>query len=143
MNLPVATYVPAPNGSIRGVAYKSYTNETDHDLQAQLMKKNPDIPIVNARRSSSSKHLVITFAGHKVPATISFMCFTLEVHPFRDRSEACFNCRKLGYRTDVYPLPGPGIPKCRRCGGEHPPTATGRTANMYPTVCSRPRQTSH
>ncbi|KAH8029436.1 hypothetical protein HPB51_000430 [Rhipicephalus microplus] len=46
MNLPVATYVPVPDGSIRGVVYKAYTDETDHDLQAQLMKKNPDIPIV-------------------------------------------------------------------------------------------------
>ncbi|KAL3226738.1 hypothetical protein MRX96_048917 [Rhipicephalus microplus] len=33
MNLPVATYVPALNDSIRGVVYKAYTDETDHDLQ--------------------------------------------------------------------------------------------------------------
>ncbi|KAL3181492.1 hypothetical protein MRX96_036846 [Rhipicephalus microplus] len=36
MNLPVATYVPAPDDSIRGVVYEAYTYETDHDLQAQL-----------------------------------------------------------------------------------------------------------
>ncbi|KAH7946970.1 hypothetical protein HPB52_006450 [Rhipicephalus sanguineus] len=125
MNLPVATYVTAPDDSIRGVVYKAYTDEIDHDLQAELMKKNPDIPIVNARRLGSSRHLVITFAGHKLPATIRFRCFTLEVHPFRERPEACFNCRKLGHRTDVCPLPGPGIPKCRRCGGEHPPPPLG------------------
>ncbi|KAH7964167.1 hypothetical protein HPB51_027595 [Rhipicephalus microplus] len=114
MNLPVATYVPAPDDSIGGVAYKAYTNETDRDLQAQLMKKNPDILIVNARRLGSSKHLVITFAGHKLPATVRFRCCTLEVHPFRERPEACFNCRKLGHHTDVCPLPCLGIPKCRR-----------------------------
>ncbi|KAL3228778.1 hypothetical protein MRX96_048562, partial [Rhipicephalus microplus] len=78
MNLPVAAYVPAPDDSIRGVVYKAYTDEADHDLQAQLMKKNPDISIVNARRLGSSKHLVITFAGHKPPATIRFRRFTLE-----------------------------------------------------------------
>ncbi|KAH7947003.1 hypothetical protein HPB52_007109 [Rhipicephalus sanguineus] len=72
MNLPVATYVPAPDDSIRGVVYKAYTDETDHDLQAELMKKNPDIPIVNARRLGSSRHLVITFAGHKLPSTMRF-----------------------------------------------------------------------
>ncbi|KAH8036491.1 hypothetical protein HPB51_000687 [Rhipicephalus microplus] len=120
MNLSVATYVPAADDSICGVVYKAYTDETDHDLQVQLMKKNTDILIVNARRLGSSKHLVITFAEHKLPATIRFRCFTLEVHPLRERPEACFNCRKLGHRTDVCPLPGPGIPKCRRCGGEHP-----------------------
>ncbi|KAH7941749.1 hypothetical protein HPB49_016930 [Dermacentor silvarum] len=72
MNLPVATYVPAPDDSIRGVVYKAYTDETDHDFQAELMKKNPDIPIVNARRLGSSRHLVITLAGKKLPATIRF-----------------------------------------------------------------------
>ncbi|KAL3259411.1 hypothetical protein MRX96_002059 [Rhipicephalus microplus] len=55
MNLPVAAYVPVPDDSIRRVVYKVYTDETDHDLQAQLMKKNPDIPIINARRLGSSK----------------------------------------------------------------------------------------
>ncbi|KAH8040468.1 hypothetical protein HPB51_010705 [Rhipicephalus microplus] len=137
MNLLVATYVPAPDDSIRGVVYKAYTDETDHDLQAQLMKKNPDIPMVNARRLGSSKHLVITFAGHKLPATIRFRCFTLEVHPFRDRPEACFNCRKLGHRTDVCPLPGPGIRKCRRCDGEHPPPPLGEHPTCTPqcVVC--------
>ncbi|KAL3176641.1 hypothetical protein MRX96_010250 [Rhipicephalus microplus] len=137
MNLPVATYVPAPDDSIRGVVYKPCTDETDHDLQAQLMKKNPDIPIVNARRLGSSKHLVITFAGHKLPAMIRFRCFTLEVHPFRDRPEACFNCRKLGHHTEVCPLPSPGIPKCRRCGGEHPPPPLGEQPTCTPqcVVC--------
>ncbi|KAH7950238.1 hypothetical protein HPB49_021422 [Dermacentor silvarum] len=72
MNLPVATYVTAPDDSIRGVVYKAYTDETDHDFQAELMKKNPDIPIVNARRLGSSRHLVITLAGKKLPATIRF-----------------------------------------------------------------------
>ncbi|KAH7949427.1 hypothetical protein HPB49_009718 [Dermacentor silvarum] len=72
MNLPVATYVPAPDDSIRGVVYEAYTDETDHDFQAELMKKNPDIPIVNARRLGSSRHLVITLAGKKLPATIRF-----------------------------------------------------------------------
>ncbi|KAH7939321.1 hypothetical protein HPB52_010882 [Rhipicephalus sanguineus] len=137
MSLPVATYVPAPDDSIRGVVYKAYTDETDHDLQAELMKKNPDIPIVNARRLGSSRHLVITFAGHKLPSTIRFRCFTLEVNPFRERPEACFNCRKLGHRTDVCPLPGPGIPKCRRCGGEHPPPPLGEQPTCTPqcVVC--------
>ncbi|KAL3243046.1 hypothetical protein MRX96_020722 [Rhipicephalus microplus] len=72
MNLSVATYVLAADDSICGVVYKAYTDETDHDLQVQLMKKNTDIHIVNATRLGSSKHLVITFAEHKLPATIRF-----------------------------------------------------------------------
>ncbi|KAH7965369.1 hypothetical protein HPB49_006577 [Dermacentor silvarum] len=120
------TITVTPDDSIRGVVYKAYTDETDHDFQAELMKKNPDIPIVNARRLGSSRHLLIALA-----------CFTLEVHPFRERQEACFNCRRLGHRTDVCPLPGPGTPKCRRCGGEHPPPPLGEKPTCTPqcVVC--------
>ncbi|KAL1470438.1 hypothetical protein MTO96_040435 [Rhipicephalus appendiculatus] len=139
----MTTYVPAPDDSICGVVYKAYTDESDEYLQAELMKKNSDIPIVNARRLGSSRHLVITFAGHRLPATIRFRCFSLEVHPFRERPEACFNCRKLGHRTDVCPLPGPGIPKCLRCGGEHLPPPLGEKADVHPTMCCLPRRTSH
>ncbi|KAH8022383.1 hypothetical protein MRX96_007225 [Rhipicephalus microplus] len=32
MNLPVTTYVPVPDDSIRGVVYKAYTDETEEDL---------------------------------------------------------------------------------------------------------------
>ncbi|KAL1473558.1 hypothetical protein MTO96_021927 [Rhipicephalus appendiculatus] len=55
----------------------------------------------------------------------------------RERPEACFNCRKLGHRTDVCPLPGPGIPKCRRCGGEHLPPPLGEKPTCTPqcVVC--------
>ncbi|KAL3196996.1 hypothetical protein MRX96_045032 [Rhipicephalus microplus] len=136
LNLPAATYVPAPNDSIREV-YKAYMNKTDPDLQAQLMKKNFDIPIVNARRLGSLKHLVITFAGHKLPTMIRFRCFTFEVHPFWERPEACFNCRKLGHHTDVCRLPGPQLPKCRRCSAEHPPTPLGEQPICTPqcVVC--------
>ncbi|KAL3203443.1 hypothetical protein MRX96_011980 [Rhipicephalus microplus] len=108
----MAACVPAPDESIHGVLCKAYTDETEHDLQAQLMKKNPDILIVNARTLGLSKHLVITFAGHKLPGTICFRALTLEVQPFRERPDASFKCRKFGHRTDVCLLSSPGIPKC-------------------------------
>ncbi|KAL3257441.1 hypothetical protein MRX96_017062 [Rhipicephalus microplus] len=164
MNLPVATYVPALDDSIRGVVYKAYTDETDHDLQAQLVKKNPDIPIVNARRLGSSKHLVITFAGHKLPVTIRFRWFTLEVHSFRERREACFKCGKLGHRTDVCPLPAleyqnaedavenippPPLgeqPKCTQqcvvCLGEHPTGSRSCKLRFTPVKPHNSKKTS-
>lgn len=137
MTLPVVAYIPALDDSICGVVHKAYTDETDQDLQMELIKKNPDIAIVNAGRLRSSRHLVIIFAGQKLPATIRFRCFTLDVQPFRERPEAGFNCRRLGHRTDVCPLPGPIIPKCRRCGGEHAPPPLGEQPTCTPqcVVC--------
>ncbi|KAH7958063.1 hypothetical protein HPB51_027952 [Rhipicephalus microplus] len=45
--------------------------------------------------------------------------------------------KEAGHRTDVCPLPGPGIPKCRRCGGEHPPPPLGEQPTRTPqcVVC--------
>ncbi|KAH7951318.1 hypothetical protein HPB52_007882 [Rhipicephalus sanguineus] len=67
IDMPVSAYVPAPDDSVRGVVYKAYTDETDQAIQSELAKKNPQLPIVNARRLGSSKHLVITFAEKDLP----------------------------------------------------------------------------
>ncbi|KAL1454722.1 hypothetical protein MTO96_027776 [Rhipicephalus appendiculatus] len=76
MNLPVTTYVPAPDDSIRGVVYKAYTDESDEYLQAELMKKNSDIPIVNARKTglikTPSNHLRRTQASCHDPLQVFY-----------------------------------------------------------------------
>ncbi|KAH7981991.1 hypothetical protein HPB52_002523 [Rhipicephalus sanguineus] len=137
IDMPVSAYVPGPDDSVRGVVYKAYTDETDQAIQSELAKKNPQLPIVNARRLGSSKHLVITFAGKDLPRLVRYRCFTSNVYPFRERPEACFNCRKLGHRADVCPLPRPLAPRCRRCGEEHSSPPEGEKPNCTPlcVVC--------
>lgn len=137
IDMPVSAYVPAPDGSIRGLVCKAYTNETDHDINEEISRKNPQLPIVSARRLGYSRHFVITFAGKDLPSSIRYRCFNLNVYPFRDRSEACFNCRKLGHRTDVCPQPRPPTPRCRRCGEQHSPPPEGEKPTCVPlcVVC--------
>lgn len=137
IDIPVSAYVPAPDDSIRGLVYRAYTNETDQAIHDEIANKNPQLPIVNARRLGNSKHFVITFAGRDLPSLIRYRCFTLNVYPFRERPEACFNCRKLGHRSDVCPQPRPEIPRCRRCGEEHSPPPEGEKPTCIPlcVVC--------
>ncbi|KAH6943530.1 hypothetical protein HPB50_023168 [Hyalomma asiaticum] len=137
IDMPVSAYVPAPDDSIRGLVYKAYTNETDHDINKEISRKNPQLPIVSARRLGNSRHFVITLAGKDLPSSIRYCCFNLKVYPFKDRPEACFNCRKLGHRTDVCPQPRPPTPRCRRCGEQHSPPPEGEKPTCVPlcVVC--------
>ncbi|KAH6922582.1 hypothetical protein HPB50_016964 [Hyalomma asiaticum] len=137
IDMPVSAYVPAPDDSIRGLVYNAYSNETDHDINEEISRKNPQLPIVSARRLGNSRHFVITFAGKDLPSSIRYRCFTLNVYPFRDRAEPCFNCRKLGHRTDVCPQPRPPSPRCRRCGEQHSPPSEGEKPTCAPlcVVC--------
>ncbi|KAH7948837.1 hypothetical protein HPB49_002701 [Dermacentor silvarum] len=72
IDMPVAAYVPAPDDSIRGVVYRAYIDETDKTIQSELVSRNPQLPIVNARRLGNSKNFVITFAGKDLPTLISW-----------------------------------------------------------------------
>ncbi|KAH7949391.1 hypothetical protein HPB49_009300 [Dermacentor silvarum] len=84
IDMPVAAYVPAPDDSIRGVVYRAYTDKTNETIQSELVSRNPQLPIVNARRLGNSKNFVITFAGKDLPTLIRQR--TQET--LRDRSES-------------------------------------------------------
>ncbi|KAH7956419.1 hypothetical protein HPB52_009258 [Rhipicephalus sanguineus] len=116
IDMPVSAYVPAPDDSVRGVVYKAYTDETDQAIQSELAKKNPQLPIVNARRLGSSKHLVITFAGKDLPRLV--------------------RCRRCG---EEHSSPPEGekpncTPLCVVCHGKH---LTGSRSCKYRFVQSK------
>ncbi|KAH7986663.1 hypothetical protein HPB49_025865 [Dermacentor silvarum] len=114
--------LPPPDDSIRGVVYKAYTDETDQDFQAELMKKNPDIPIVNSRRLGSSRHLKYTPSGRD-PRPVS-------------------NAGGLG-TTQTYARCPALEHQNAEDAEENIHHRTGRKTDMYTTVCRLPRQTSH
>lgn len=120
----VATYAPAPDDSVRGIIYRAYSHETDSEILAELQARNPDLPVVAARRMGRTRHFVVTIANAKLPRYVRYLGFTFEVYPYKRRPEACFNCRKLGHRADV--CPHPRQPTCRRCGAAHDPPPAGQ-----------------
>ncbi|XP_065302332.2 uncharacterized protein [Dermacentor albipictus] len=139
--VPVAAYAPAPDNSVRGILYRAYSYESDAEIFAELRARNPDIPIVAARRMGQTRHFVVTFANTKLPRYMRYLGFTFEVFPYKGRPEACFNCRKLGHRTDV--CPQPRQPICRCCGVAHEPQPVGQPPTCQATciVCKGPHPT--
>ncbi|KAH7973648.1 hypothetical protein HPB49_003509 [Dermacentor silvarum] len=130
------TYVPAPDNSSRGVFYHAWSGEGDAKIYKELQERNPELKLAGARRLGSSRHVLITVAEATLPAYVRYFGDTHDVYPFRERVEACFNCRKTGHRTDVCPLPR--RVRCRRCGSvehETPPPGTPATCWARCIVC--------
>lgn len=104
---------------------------------AQIREKirAPGHEILDARRLGRSKSALITFAGTKVPFTVTFNWLETPCFLYKKTKAACLNCGEAGHRTDVCSKPTgyacamcgapqameghPCVPKCALCGGAH------------------------
>lgn len=114
----MAVYATAPNNSVRGIIFNAHSFESDDQIFNELRARNPTVYIVSTQRLGKTRHFVLTIAGHTLPKHVRYHAFTLLIFPFRERVEACFNCRQTGHRTDVCPKSKQH--NCRRCGESHP-----------------------
>ncbi|KAH7983769.1 hypothetical protein HPB52_014195 [Rhipicephalus sanguineus] len=114
--IQVFAYAPAPENSTKGILYHACSDEDDAAILNELRARNKGIDIVGARRLGKSRHIVTIFAGADRPPYVRYWGATYVVYPFRDRIEACYNCRKVGHRTDV--CPQQRQVRCKRCGDE-------------------------
>ncbi|KAH7951468.1 hypothetical protein HPB52_009412 [Rhipicephalus sanguineus] len=109
-------YAPAPENSTKGILHHTCSDEDDAAIWNELRARNKGIDVVGARRLGKSRHIVTIFAGPDRPDYVRYWGATYVVYPFRDRIEACYNCRKVGHRTDVCPQQRQA--RCKRCGDE-------------------------
>ncbi|KAH7932395.1 hypothetical protein HPB52_024637 [Rhipicephalus sanguineus] len=116
-------YAPPPDDAVRGIMFHAYDDFSDNEILADLQASNPDMPIVSGRRMGQTRHIVVALTTKTLPKWIFYHGTDIRLYPFYNRVEACFNCRKVGHRTDVCPLPRKQ--RCRRCGEEHPPPGEG------------------
>ncbi|KAH7944648.1 hypothetical protein HPB52_022974 [Rhipicephalus sanguineus] len=116
-------YAPPPDDAVRGIMFHAYDDFSDNEILADLQASNPDMPIVSGRRMGQTRHIVVALTTKNLPKWIFYNGTDIRLYPFYNRVEACFNCRKVGHRTDVCPLPRKQ--RCRRCGEEHPPPGEG------------------
>ncbi|KAH7981646.1 hypothetical protein HPB52_000421 [Rhipicephalus sanguineus] len=114
--IQVFAYAPAPENSTKGILYHACSDEDDAAILNELRARNKGIDIVGARHLGKSRHIVTIFAGADRPPYVRYWGATYVVYPFRDRIEACYNCRKVGHRTDVCPQQRQA--RCKRCGDE-------------------------
>ncbi|KAH7942718.1 hypothetical protein HPB52_000209 [Rhipicephalus sanguineus] len=114
--IQVFAYAPAPENSTKGILYHACSDEDDAAILNELRARNKGIDIVGARRLGKSRHIVTIFAGADRPVYVRYWGATYVLYPFLDRIEACYNCRKVGHRTDVCPQQRQA--RCKRCEDE-------------------------
>ncbi|KAH7958856.1 hypothetical protein HPB49_005995 [Dermacentor silvarum] len=66
----------------------------------------------------TSRSVLIHFMAEELPPSLKIFGILYAVFNFRPKLEACVNCRQVGHRLDVCPLPNRLT--CPGCGQEHP-----------------------
>ncbi|KAH7932530.1 hypothetical protein HPB52_024414 [Rhipicephalus sanguineus] len=124
-------YAPPPDDAFRGIMFNAYDSFTDDEILKDLQESNSSMPVVSGRRMGRTNHVLVSMLGDCLPRWILYHGVYIRLYPFYPRVEACFNCRKVGHRTDVCPHPKRN--RCSRCGQDHPPTPQG----TQPTCLAR------
>ncbi|KAH7975382.1 hypothetical protein HPB52_001335 [Rhipicephalus sanguineus] len=132
----VHLYVPPPDDALRGILYHAFDDFTDQAILDDLQASNPTLTVVGGRRMGKSPHILVTLMDTKLPRWIFYHSVQLRLLQFRNKVEACFNCRSTGHRTDV--CPKPRQERCHRCGAAHPPSPEGSPPTCTPRciVCN-------
>ncbi|KAH8025649.1 hypothetical protein HPB51_010733 [Rhipicephalus microplus] len=66
----------------------------------------------------TSRSVLIHFMAEELPPSVKMFGILYAVFNFRPKVEACLNCRQVGHRRDVCPLPNRLT--CSSCGQKHP-----------------------
>ncbi|KAH7982859.1 hypothetical protein HPB52_007702 [Rhipicephalus sanguineus] len=125
--------------ALKGILYHAFDDFTDQAILDDLQASNPTLTVVGGRRMGKSPHILVTLMDTK-------LTLRLRLLPFRNKVEACFNCRSTGHWTNV--CPKPRQERCHRCGAltpHHPKdrhpfalpaasSATGITPRTAPTA---------
>lgn len=128
-------YTTTPDDAFLGIMFNAYDSFTGAEILKDLQESNLTMPVVGGRRRGRTSHVLVTMLGECLPRWILYHSVCLRLYPLYPKAEACFNCRKVGHRTDV--CPDPKCNCCARCGEEHPPIPqdTQRTCHARCTVC--------
>ncbi|XP_065285932.1 uncharacterized protein [Dermacentor albipictus] len=118
----MAAYIAPRDGSVRGVITNAYWKESPQELLADLIARNPNATILDARRMGLTRSILITFGQAIVPRKIFCGGGLHLCKPYTPRVETCSNCWTIGHRMDV--CIQPRTHKCPRCGELHPKEPT-------------------
>ncbi|KAH7987128.1 hypothetical protein HPB51_026546 [Rhipicephalus microplus] len=112
-------YIAPPDGARAGIIYRAWNGESPQDLLQELRRANPLLPIVQARdMGRTSRSVLIHIMAEELPPSVKMFGILYAVFNFRPKVEACLNCRQVGHRRDVCPLPNRLT--CSNCGQKHP-----------------------
>ncbi|KAH7979737.1 hypothetical protein HPB49_010751 [Dermacentor silvarum] len=112
-------YIALPDGAGPGIIYRAWSGESPQNLLRELRRANPLLPIVQARdMGRTARSVLIHFMAEELPPSVKMFGILYAVFNFRPKVEACLNCRQVGHRRDVCPVPNGLI--CPGCGQKHP-----------------------
>ncbi|KAL1475509.1 hypothetical protein MTO96_037239 [Rhipicephalus appendiculatus] len=112
-------YIAPPDGAQPGIIYHAWNGESPQDLLHELRQANPLLPIVQARdMGRTSRSVLNRFMAEELPPSVKMFGILYAVFNFRPKVEACLNCRQVGHRRNVCPLPN--CLTCSSCGQKQP-----------------------
>ncbi|KAH8027334.1 hypothetical protein HPB51_004686 [Rhipicephalus microplus] len=93
------------------------------DLLAKHFITNGKVPwqeskIMDTRLYSGTWRVLIHFMAEELPPSVKMFGILDAVFNFRPKVEACLNCKQVGHRRDLCPLPNHLT--CSSCGQKHP-----------------------
>ncbi|KAL1485066.1 hypothetical protein MTO96_032194 [Rhipicephalus appendiculatus] len=113
-------YIAPPDGARPGIIYRAWNGESPpQDLLRELRRANP--PPANSLSKGHGAYLTLSahsFHGRGASPSVKMFGILYAVFNFRPKVEACLNCRQVGHRRDVCPLPNRLT--CPSCGQKHP-----------------------
>ncbi|KAG0444644.1 hypothetical protein HPB47_013554 [Ixodes persulcatus] len=135
----VTAYLAMPENTTKVMVPGILTDETPEDVIRYCMEDNPELPIIHARRMGKTSTILVTLKGTKAPRENTFRCVVLPCYPYKEKLEACVNCRKVGHRADVGTATKQTL--CRKCGRNLQHQDASHACTPSCIVCGGPHDT--
>ncbi|KAM7305315.1 hypothetical protein ISCGN_015212, partial [Ixodes scapularis] len=125
-------YQASGKDTIKGVINGIQVSVPDEIIQRSLEVQGAKI--LQARRIASSKTILITLEGNRLPRYALYGRVVMRLYPYRPRSLFCHICAVIGHRADVCPNK-PHFTTCLNCGTKLPPGSSGNTPHNCEIQC--------
>ncbi|CAN8002593.1 unnamed protein product [Ixodes pacificus] len=125
-------YQASGKDTIKGVINGIQVSVPDEIIQRSLEVQGAKI--LQARRIASSKTILITLEGNRLPRYALYGRVVMRLYPYRPRSLFCHICAVIGHRADVCPNKS-HFTTCLNCGTKFPPGSSGNTPHNCEIQC--------
>ncbi|KAG0438443.1 hypothetical protein HPB47_017011, partial [Ixodes persulcatus] len=125
-------YQASGKDTIKGVINGIQVSVPDEIIQRSLEVQGAKI--LEARRIASSKSILITLEGDRLPRYALYGRVVMRLYPYRPRSLFCHICAVIGHRADVCPNK-PHFTTCLNCGTKLPPGSSENTPHNCEIQC--------